>query len=216
MRKLTKLILASAAVCIGGIAMPAQAQQLIQCTTGSSCLNGTTNVVLTSATNVGTGYGNVGPSGPVVSFTSSQGNINLDASGQATITSAVATALNQLTFTLQPGYSFTGAEFNLLNGSANNLDVTLTTNTGATSTIALSNTNGSNWFDIIAASGQAFTSASFNSTGAGFADFRQLRLTLGPGAVPEPATWAMMLLGFGAIGVAMRRRRSNGQTLHIA
>lgn len=27
-------------------------------------------------------------------------------------------------------------------------------------------------------------------------------------AVPEPATWAMMLLGFGAIGWAMRRRRS--------
>jgi hypothetical protein len=27
------------------------------------------------------------------------------------------------------------------------------------------------------------------------------------GAVPEPATWAMMLLGFGAIGGAMRRRQ---------
>jgi hypothetical protein len=26
-------------------------------------------------------------------------------------------------------------------------------------------------------------------------------------AVPEPATWAMMMLGFGAIGLAMRRRR---------
>ena len=26
--------------------------------------------------------------------------------------------------------------------------------------------------------------------------------------VPEPATWAMMLLGFGGIGMAMRRRRS--------
>ena len=29
-----------------------------------------------------------------------------------------------------------------------------------------------------------------------------------PAAVPEPATWAMMLVGFGAIGFAMRRRRS--------
>jgi hypothetical protein len=31
-----------------------------------------------------------------------------------------------------------------------------------------------------------------------------------PGAVPEPATWAMMLLGFAGIGVSMRRRRRPG------
>lgn len=31
--------------------------------------------------------------------------------------------------------------------------------------------------------------------------------TLVPAAVPEPATWAMMLLGFGALGFSMRRRR---------
>jgi hypothetical protein len=37
------------------------------------------------------------------------------------------------------------------------------------------------------------------------------------GPVPEPATWAMMLLGFGGIGMAMRRRRSNnGRLLQIA
>ena len=34
---------------------------------------------------------------------------------------------------------------------------------------------------------------------------------LGPvslgGAVPEPATWAMMIIGFGAVGSAMRSRR---------
>ena len=28
-------------------------------------------------------------------------------------------------------------------------------------------------------------------------------------AVPEPSTWAMMLLGFGAVGYSMRRRRVN-------
>jgi hypothetical protein len=32
-------------------------------------------------------------------------------------------------------------------------------------------------------------------------------------AVPEPGTWAMMLLGFGAIGFSMRRRRS--ATAHL-
>ena len=31
--------------------------------------------------------------------------------------------------------------------------------------------------------------------------------TLNIQAVPEPATWAMMLIGFGGIGMALRRRR---------
>lgn len=49
-------------------------------------------------------------------------------------------------------------------------------------------------------------------TGFGTDDFGPYTLTIrGPGSavagVPEPSTWAMMLIGFGAIGVAMRRRR---------
>jgi hypothetical protein len=34
-----------------------------------------------------------------------------------------------------------------------------------------------------------------------------------PGAVPEPATWAMMIVGFGTVGGAMRRRRRTGLRL---
>jgi hypothetical protein len=33
-----------------------------------------------------------------------------------------------------------------------------------------------------------------------------------PQAVPEPATWAMMILGMGAVGGAMRRRTRTGVT----
>lgn len=52
-------------------------------------------------------------------------------------------------------------------------------------------------------------------TGFSNADFGAFALTAaGPGAinvangaVPEPATWAMMLIGFGGVGCAMRRRR---------
>ena len=36
------------------------------------------------------------------------------------------------------------------------------------------------------------------------------------GAVPEPATWAMMLLGFGAVGVSLRRRRRTKTLLQAA
>jgi hypothetical protein len=34
-------------------------------------------------------------------------------------------------------------------------------------------------------------------------------------AVPEPATWAMMLIGFGAIGAGMRRRKANTPRLNF-
>ena len=42
----------------------------------------------------------------------------------------------------------------------------------------------------------------------GFDDITFGSATPGGGAVPEPGTWAMMLLGFGAVGFAMRRRKS--------
>ncbi len=35
-------------------------------------------------------------------------------------------------------------------------------------------------------------------------------------AVPEPATWAMMLIGFGAVGYSLRRRRSAGALPQVA
>jgi hypothetical protein len=38
----------------------------------------------------------------------------------------------------------------------------------------------------------------------------------GVSGVPEPGTWAMMLLGFGGIGYAMRRRRKSGATAQLA
>jgi hypothetical protein len=36
------------------------------------------------------------------------------------------------------------------------------------------------------------------------------------GAVPEPSTWAMMLLGFGAVGMSMRRNRRKAPLPQIA
>lgn len=35
----------------------------------------------------------------------------------------------------------------------------------------------------------------------------------GGGVVPEPATWAMMIAGFGLVGAAMRRRRTSGRVV---
>ena len=72
--------------------------------------------------------------------------------------------------------------------------------------------NGSNFFSALATDGEVIRSISFNTGDTtGFTDIRQIRIqpAVGtqPGSVPEPATWAMMLFGFGAAGVAMRRSR---------
>ena len=40
--------------------------------------------------------------------------------------------------------------------------------------------------------------------------------TPGGGAVPEPATWAMMLMGFGGLGAALRRRRVDAVAAQLA
>jgi len=37
----------------------------------------------------------------------------------------------------------------------------------------------------------------------------QLKFTASPQAVPEPATWAMMILGMGAVGASLRRRKNS-------
>lgn len=42
-----------------------------------------------------------------------------------------------------------------------------------------------------------------------------IKAVVSPG-VPEPATWAMMLLGFGGIGFAMRRRRQERAAMQLA
>ena len=47
-------------------------------------------------------------------------------------------------------------------------------------------------------------------------DFNIIFATPVAGAVPEPSTWALMLLGFGAIGAAMRRNRKTGRLPQLA
>ncbi len=57
-------------------------------------------------------------------------------------------------------------------------------------------------------SGSSFQSVSFIAGSTAFPNsvyYDNLRATVA-GAVPEPGTWAMMLLGFGAMGLTLRRR----------
>ena len=221
MRRVILAALATAA--IGISSTPASAAILQLCTSGASCVSGTTNVNLDSYNAPGSTMvtGTVGIAGPVVDFTTTDSQLLVTNPGAATIFHPDGTQLSQLTFSLVTG-TFTAAEFNLLSGSPKAFDVVLTTNTGATNTIHVDNANGSNIFNVIAEGSESFVSASFSSTAGptdgAFDTFKQLRLVLSPGiSVPEPATWAMMLLGFGGIGMAMRRnRKANGRLLQVA
>jgi len=216
MRRILMIALASAAV--GLAATPASAATLQTCN-GANCVTGTTNVNLGSFDAPGstTVTGTVGIGGPEVDFTSANGLLETN-TGAATIFTASGGLLSQLTFTLMSG-GFTSAEFNLENGSATSMDVTLTVANclvNCTRVISLTNANGSNIFDIIGDTGEVFTTASFSTTSPnGFNDFKQLRLVLADSvsAVPEPGTWGLMLLGFAGVGMALRRSRKRGGAL---
>ena len=59
----------------------------------------------------------------------------------------------------------------------------------------------------------------FNATpsrGPGSQADYQGAFTLAATPVPEPATWALMILGFGAVGVAVRARRTPSRAAAIA
>lgn len=100
------------------------------------------------------------------------------------------------------------------------LTLTLTGSNGVT-TLTVPNTigsggstSGSNLYWGFYDTANTYTSISFgnNSGGAdifGFDDFSVGSLAqVTPQPAPEPATWAMMVGGFGALGATMRKRRS--------
>jgi hypothetical protein len=75
--------------------------------------------------------------------------------------------------------------------------------------------NGQNFFNAIAVAqgGDVITRAVINST-VQVADVQQVRVSFADGipthlGVPEPATWAMMILGMGMVGLGLRMRRRN-------
>ena len=202
-------------------AVPASAAVIICQGTGQQCAPQTdANVLLTTATNVNLVQGTFNGGGQTAAgvFDSSE-NLDADANGQAVISATDGSVLNDLTFSLTNGSTFGVATFNLsaagtaLANEATSVSISFIDAAGvsAAQTFAI-NTNGSNFFGISGTAGERFTGFTFagNPTTTGIADFRQLRLgnvQSAVAAVPEPGTWAMMLLGFGAIGASMRRRK---------
>jgi hypothetical protein len=142
--------------------------------------------------------------------------LNADASGQAMIT-ATSGLLNNLSYMTVGGITFTTATFNLIGDATGTIFGTSANGTAFSYNFSLG--NGQNFIGLLATGGDVLNGFTINSA-TGISDFRQLRLggVQVATAVPEPATWALMLLGFGGMGVAMRRnrRRSVAQLAQMA
>lgn len=70
--------------------------------------------------------------------------------------------------------------------------------------------NGNNTYLL---QGGVFSAVMVSTLGTSpFKEYKQNSITLGaPIPVPEPATWGLMLLGFGGMGMALRRSRRRGK-----
>jgi opacity protein-like surface antigen len=153
-----------------------------------------------------------------LTFSSSE-QLMTQANGQARIEAADG-SLNGMTIVATDGSTFDFIEFNLFGGTGTG-DVTIigTDQNGLAQPFTFSNLNlsGENFFFASTDELQTIRSISFANI-AGFTDIRQVRVGLASmaGAVPEPGSWAMMLLGFAGIGTAARRSRKNGRLLQIA
>jgi hypothetical protein len=101
------------------------------------------------------------------------------------------------------GGTYTLSSIDFLFGFSGGIEALFTSSSGSVETVSSIGTHdfGSGF------SGISFFTIAFQNgdTGSGFTlDNIRLNAT---SSVPEPATWAMMLFGFGAVGFAMRRRK---------
>jgi hypothetical protein len=119
--------------------------------------------------------------------------------------------LTQFELDLTSGGTFNELELRLFQGqgsTATTASFTLIDNAGDEFTFNNQALVGDARFGFRGIKGQTIRSVAFTVNGNGIADVRQIRLdpATPTEAIPEPATWAMMIGGFGMLGAAARRR----------
>jgi hypothetical protein len=211
MSKFFVALLYAGAVCS---AVPAASTILIYATPGA--IQPAENVLFQAAPPSGVNaFGITNQTSTAVTFTGIEA-LATPSSGQARIEAADG-GLSQLSFALAPGKAFSQVEFNISGSGATATSVLLnfTDQFGAVFSGSYAIGNGQNIFSANAIDSQLITNVSFMLNG-NVQDVRQVRLggvtslpgTGDPNAVPEPASWAMLMAGFGLIGATMRRRKS--------
>jgi hypothetical protein len=239
MRRVLITALATAAATLA-VASPAFADvtQVAASSVQGTLVHGT-NTEQTAATVTG----NLGQNGPnIVNFdadTNGPGDLLRlqDGSGQADVTGAEITlggTPNDTYNILSGNIYLTGhagmqdIEFAFTSGAIGTVDFILTTLEAdgvTTMNTAFDNVaigNGDTFYAFLASNGESITNLFYHidSPPGSVSLIKQVRIDLAGqfnSGVPEPGTWAMMLLGFGGIGFAMRRgRKQNGRLLQVA
>jgi len=115
------------------------------------------------------------------------------------------------TMTFATAVTMVGLDFARASGSTNN-SIDMRAFDGASLVAKVSVDLGSpNIWEHLSVSGAHITSVTFAANGSRFHPFGADGLvfrTAAVAAVPEPATWALLVLGFGSLGATLRRRRS--------
>jgi hypothetical protein len=211
MRNFSKLAVAALLI---GTSVPASAAVTI-CLGGGCAAQPGSNVLLNTGDTGTSVQGTLNNAPGTVTLTSTE-SLSLPANGAARVTATDGILNNPLTFSFDDGL-ISALEFNI--NALTNGDVFFTfaggDSDGQVTTLYDLASNGENFFNAFNGTFKSVTMTFAN--GATVQDVRQFRINAAPtAAVPEPATWAMMLLGFGAIGFGMRRRRSDTVRVRFA
>lgn len=210
-------VLASAIAISVGLAAPTQAAIVV--VTGAPGVNTDENVL----------FNNLGPSRAIVTSTNKDTQVTftgdevLDATagGQAKITGADRDLAALDFFLTDPAASMSAVEFSISapNGRQS-ADVFATIRFydqfGAATTLEnASLDSGQNWFAAYVTLASQISRVEID-TSAGIRDIRHVRISTANAVtpVPEPASWAMLIAGFGVVG-ALRRRRA-GMEIRLA
>jgi len=205
-----KMLLPAIAIAAGvTLAMPAEAAIVVA--TGAPGVSTDENVL----------FRNLGPSSSIVTSTNKDtlvtftGDEILDATagGQAKITGADGDLTTLNFFLTDPAATMSAVEFSLSRPNGRTAEDALATirffdQFGVATTIENAPlSTGQSWFAAYVTMQSAISRVEI-STSAAIRDVRHVRIATAnaAAAVPEPASWLMLIGGFGMAGAAMRRK----------
>lgn len=203
------VIMPAVAICLTA-AFPASAAVTINNAPGA--IQPAENVLLPGGQSGSTVFGSTNQSATSVTFHAlNNDTLQTNANGQARISASDGSLATVEFFLTDPLKVFKEFEFNLFKSVEGLQSVTIFYNGSPNGSTVFSNSvgTGENFYSGKATGTDYFSKISFSTSNVGVTDLRQVRLGgVGPlaQALPEPATWLLMMIGFAGIGFAMRKR----------